>query len=341
MTIKYKKKPLNTGAEIHISFRCSDAYSAFILVPIFSILNNNKEAYIYIYIFTDAISDERWSNILTIAKKFENNEIIKIIPEPTDVDMLLKRSSNYHGWNLIHISILYQKYLTNVNRVFNFGVDTFCVGKLLSILAQDNQESHYIGSTGTHQKNKSFFSFSPLWIGFDASLINLQLMRDEGLSPDVLADYSISKIGYIHDEVAYNGMCKRQFIDSKYYYIYTGSHLPQKKMMPETVIVDFYNNLKPWDVAVGGYAVFDAYIENYNEVSKLINIEYILPNTFYEASKNLILKGFSFIDWYPIRHPIVGRFIYRFAILLRALKSKLINSVGRIVLKARNLIVKL
>jgi lipopolysaccharide biosynthesis glycosyltransferase len=327
MTIKYKKKPANTESEIHICFRCSDAYSAFILIPIFSILNNNKDAYVYIYIFTDTISEGRWSNILNVAKKFKNNEIIKIIPDPIDVHMLLNRSSNYHGWNLIHISIFYQKYLITINRIFNFGVDTFCVGSLLCILAQDNKKAHYIGSAGAHQNNKPAFSFSPLWIGFDASLINLQLMRDEGLSPDVLADYSISTVGYIHDEVAYNGVCRRQFIDSKYYYIYTGSHLPQKKMLPETVIVDFYNNLKPWDIAVKGYTVFDAYIEIYNEVSKLTHIEYVLPSTFYEASKKLILKGYPFIDWYPIRHPFIGRFIYRLALLLGILKSKLIKAV--------------
>ena len=106
----YKKLPTNGADELHIAYRCSDSYAIYAPISIYSILHNNQNAYTYIYIFTDHISEERWNKILTITKNFTNCEIIKIVPDLEDIIVLKKNSKVYHGWDLIHISIFYQKY---------------------------------------------------------------------------------------------------------------------------------------------------------------------------------------------------------------------------------------
>lgn len=321
--IDYKRAPENEDSEIHICFRCSDGYAIYAPVLIFSILENNKNSYIYIYIFTDKISDKRWENILSVAKTSSTCEVFKIHPTREDVMMMNDKSSAYHGWHLIHISIYYQKYLPQVKKVFNFGLDAYCVGDLRKIWLTQSGDAHYIGSSSRHQKARSRFSLSPIWIGFDASLLNLDAMRSDGVTPEALADYSIKTIGYIHDEVAHNGLCKKKFLDRKFYYIYCGSYLPKRRLDPDTVLIDFYNNLKAWDISVSGYEVFDRYIEYYSAVKDIIEIEYSLPKSFIEVSKSLKIRGYPFLDWYPISHPIIGEPIYRLCWTLKKLGNQL------------------
>ena len=142
-------------------------------------------------------------------------------------------------------------------------------------------------------------------------MINLEKMRLESITIKKLIDSSVEKIGYIVDEVSYNYACTKFIIDSKYFYIYSGSYLPNRKLKKETIIVDFYNNLKPWDVSIKGYEVFEKYIEYYNSVCKLIEIEYTLPKSIPEICENLKNKGYQFLDIYPIKHPLIGEYVYR------------------------------
>lgn len=313
--IQYQRAPINDGNEIHVCFRVSETYAKFVLLPIYSIIINNKESYIYIYIFTDEISTDKWSKIASFCNYFTNLEIIKVIPNDDDLkvmhDVVQSKLSAHHGWSLVPISIFYQKYLIDVKKVFNFGVDAFCVGDLTKILIADNGQAHYSGTSSSHQKVKSFFSLSPTWIGFDTALLNLELMRSDNITPEVLINYSVRSIGYINDEVAHNGACLRQLINHKYYYIYSGSFLPRKCMHHDTVVVDFYNNIKPWDFAVRGYEVFDRYIEYYTSVNKIVSLDFELPVSLIDASNTLKSKGVAFIDWFPMRHPIIGEAVYR------------------------------
>jgi lipopolysaccharide biosynthesis glycosyltransferase len=312
--IKYAKNPLNDNSEVHVCFRVSDAYTKYILIPIYSILFNNMKSYVYMYIFTDHISVDNWKKITDVCNKFENNEIIKVIPSNDDLktmqDISQSKLAAHHGWSLVPISVFYQKYLNDVKKVFNFGVDAFCVGDLNNILLADSGNAHYSGTSSSHQKNKSLISLSPTWIGFDTALLNLELMRADKISPERLIDYSVSNIGYINDEVAHNGACSRQLINFNYYYIYTGSYLPRKHMNKETVVVDFYSKIKPWDIAVRGFEVFELYIDYYKSVNQIVALDFELPISLYKASESLKNKGMPFIDWFPIRHPIIGKWIY-------------------------------
>ena len=76
-------------------------------------------------------------------------------------------------------------------------------------------------------------------------------------------------------------------------------------------LVDYYNNLKPWQIAVVGYEVFDKYIEYYQAVSRIIELEFGLPRDNREASRMLKISGKPFVDWFPFRHKIIGEFVYR------------------------------
>jgi lipopolysaccharide biosynthesis glycosyltransferase len=320
--IEYVREPQNDSTEVHICFRCSDAYAIYAPTSVYSILTNNQNSFVYIYFLTDGISDERWAKIIAVAAGFSNCEIIKFHPDPEDIESMEKKSSSYHGWGLVHISIYYQKYLDRVHKVFNFGIDTFCVGDLTAILSTECEGYHYIGSSSRHQKPKSRLSLSPTWIGFDTALLNLNTMRRDGITPDVLAEYSIKAVGYIHDEVAHNGICERKFLDPKLYYIFSGSYLPNKKMDPETRVVDFYSNLKPWDVAVRGHEVFDRYVDYYEAVSKIIEVEYKLPSSITEVSASLRAKGYPFLDWLPIRLPFFGETLYRLGWAIKKLRGR-------------------
>ena len=314
----YQRVPCNDNLEAHIVFRCSDEYSIYAPVVIYSILENNKNKYCYIYIFTDLISDVRWNKILKVSKLFNCCEIIQVIPEAGDLDKLKKQSRSYHGWWMIHISVFYQKYLPMVHRIFSFGIDSFCVGDLSLISLSLDDDNHFLGSCNRHQIDKSWYSLNPLWIGFDGSYINLKKMRQDGISPQQLIDYSIERLGYIHDEVAYNGLCNRQFIESNYIYIYSGSYLPNKKINPMTVIVDYYCTLKPWLVSFKGYQVFDIYIEYYNKVNKVFSLEYDLPASHWNAIYRLYKKGFLYLDIISFSFPLVGIHIYSLGSLFRA-----------------------
>jgi hypothetical protein len=122
-------------------------------------------------------------------------------------------------------------------------------------------------------------------------------------------------LGYIHDEVAFNSVGKRLFLEYPYHYLYTGAYRPNKFLKPKTVIIDFYSELKPWDVAVSGYEIFDRYIEYYNLVAQYIKMEYYLPKDFKEVSINLKNRKFRKAYWYPIRFGRMSRLIFRFLLV--------------------------
>ena len=308
--INYIRTPRNDDSEIHICYRCSNEYAKYAPVAIFSVLTNNPDSYNYIYIFTDYIADDKWEKIKKIFKKFNNNELIKIIPDTEDIIRQKEKSVAFHGWDLIHISLYYQKYLSHIKKVFNFGIDSFCVGDLSDIWNQNVEEYHYIGNMNRHQ-HKSIFKKIYKWIGMDVSLLNLEKIISDGISPDLMEDHTIKKIGCIHDEVAFNDLCLKKYLDTNFYYIYSGSYLPKRRMHKDTILVDFYNRIKPWEVAIPGYEIFDRYISYYNSVSNLVDLEYILPLNRFDVSKKLRLQGRPFIDWFPYSSKFLGEFIYR------------------------------
>ena len=106
--------------------------------------------------------------------------------------------------------------------------------------------------------------------------------------------------------------------NSNYIYIYSGSYLPNKKINPMTVIVDYYCTLKPWLVSFKGYQVFDIYIEYYNKVNKVFSLEYDLPASHWNAIYRLYKKGFLYLDIISFSFPLVGIHIYRLGSLFRA-----------------------
>lgn len=309
-TINYKRPVKNDSSELHICYRCSEEYSKYAPVALYSVLVNNTDRYVYAYIITDGISMTRWKKIQEISLFFGNNEIIIVAPDEEDVKRQHEKSISYHGWGLISISIYYQKYFSHLKKVFNFGIDSYCVGNLGAIWDVDADGYHLVGNCNRHQK-RSWYKPTPRWIGMDISLINLEQLRKDSITPARMEDCSLAKVGYIHDEVAHNELCDRKYIDSDFYYIYTGSYLPRRKMHPKTRLVDYYNNLKPWEIAVRGYEVFDRYIEHYQAVAKIVNLEYELPKTPREVSRSLRAKGRPFVDWFPFSQGLIGELIYR------------------------------
>lgn len=324
--ITYKRQVLNDYSEIHIAYRCSDEYSQYAPVALFSVIANNPDRYVYVYIVTDGISEPRWRNIQKISSHFRNNEVFMVIPDEADIRKLQEKSRAYHGWGLIYIPVYYQGYFSHLKKLFSFGIDSYCVGNLGVIWDQDIEGYHLVGNNNRHQK-RSLFKSSSRWIGMDVSLIHLEQIRKDGITPEKMERYTIDKIGYVHDEEAYNGLCSRKFIDSDYYYIFSGSYLPRRKMSRETRLVDYYNNLKPWQIAVKGYEVFDRYIEYCNAVSRIIELEYVLPKDNREASENLRKMRKPFVDWFPFGHKIIGQFMYRAIWIWRHLKMRVFPPV--------------
>ena len=64
--IEYVREPQNDSTEVHICFRCSDAYAIYAPTSVYSILANNQNSFVYIYFLTDGISDERWAKIIAV-----------------------------------------------------------------------------------------------------------------------------------------------------------------------------------------------------------------------------------------------------------------------------------
>lgn len=312
MNISYSRLPKNDLDEVHICVRCSDDYSVYAPVVFFSVLENNPSAYIYFYVFTDEISSVRWNNILKVTGSFSNCEIHKIVPSDDDLNTLKDNSKFYHGWDFIHVSVFYEKYLPLVKYCFNFGLDSFCVGDLRKLLLLNIEKYHIIGTctSSRHQSEKRCKqSFS--WLGFDAALINFGALRSDGISSTTLIDASTEHVGYIHDEVAFNSVCKRLFLNERYHYIYTGSYRPKRVLDTQTVIVDFYSELKPWDISVPGYEIFDSYIRYYDSVSRLINLEFSLPTSFFDAFLRLRRRGVRFVFSFPILFRFSSKFVFR------------------------------
>jgi lipopolysaccharide biosynthesis glycosyltransferase len=313
---------MNNNTDIHICYRCSDGHSKYAPVAIYSVLANNTRRKVCLYILTDGINNKNWINIKKITDSFNNSEIKLIIPDREDVDYIRDKSVNYHGWDLVHITIFHQKYFRNLRKIFNFGIDSYCVGDLSEIWDQDYSDYHLIGGGTGHQSRKISF-MSTAMIGMDIALINIEKLIHDGITPVTMSNYSCKKIGYVHDEIAYNDLSKRRFLESNLYYIYTGSYLPKKTMHAKTKLVDFYSSVKPWEVAVKGYEIFDKYIEYYVAASKIIEIDYNLPKNNIEACNNLRGMGRPFIEWFPIGHEIIGKPISRAYSLLRILAGRL------------------
>jgi lipopolysaccharide biosynthesis glycosyltransferase len=320
--IDYKRPPANDNSELHICYRCSDEYAKYAPVALYSVLVNNPDRYVYVYIMTDGISESKWNKIRKISNNFKDNELFQVIPDEKDIIKQQEKSASYHGWGLISISIYYQKYFRHLKKVFNFGIDSYCVGNLGDIWDQDIEDYHLIGNNNRHQ-TKTIFKASSRWIGMDVSFINLEKLRKDGITPEKMEDYTVEKIGYIHDEVAHNELCVRKFIDSDYYYIFSGSYLPKRKMSPKTKLVDYYNNLKPWEIAFKGYEVFDEYIKYYQAVSEIVELDYWLPKNNIDASDNLKNNGKPFVDWFPFRHKMIGEIVYRSIWVWKHMKKKL------------------
>lgn len=308
--IGYKRQVRNDSSEIHICYRCSDEYARYAPVAVYSVLVNNPERYIYFYFLSDGISGTRWQKIKDISQHFGNNEAHLVIADEADIRRQNEKSITYHGWGLINISIWYQAYFSRLKKVFNFGIDSYCVAGLGAIWDQDIEGYHQIGNTNRHQKS-TFLKSSSRWIGMDISLIHLEQLRKDGITPGLMEDYTLEKLGYIHDEVAYNELGRKKYIDTEYYYIYSGSYLPPRRMSPNTRLVDYYNNLKPWEIAIPGYEVFDKYISYYRAASAITELEFDLPKDNNEVSRNLRNKGRPFVDWFPFGHRILGELIYR------------------------------
>jgi hypothetical protein len=227
---------------------------------------------------------------------------------PSDLVFLNKYSKNYHGWDYIHSSIFYSKYLEKVDFLFCMGVDAYCVGELQAMLKLVNPDFHFYGG-GTRHQSKFRLSRND-WIGFDSSLLNLKSIRQDELSPNVLISASVEACGYVHDEVAYNVKCKKMILNHNLFYKYVGSYFPNRYMLPETILVDFYTDCKPWDISVPGYEVFDKYRSCYNSVAFLFDDFTPLPTSKMDLLHRLSSKDTSFINLTGFRLGLFGKFLY-------------------------------
>jgi len=326
-SVSYKRRPQNNESELHVAYRCSNNHAKYLPVSLYSVLKNNNKVYVYIYVFTDYISGERLEKLENICKEFENYELIFIEPLAYDISRIRSKTlDENHGWGLVSLPVLYIDYLSEVDIMYNLGVDTYCLGELSHIRNESSLNAHYVGTNGSgHQYGRSNFSLSKKWIGFDAAMINFALMRQDGITSEKLIAKSISEVGFVSDEVAFNTLCRREFLDKSLHYIFTGSHRPRKLMDKNTVVVDFYSILKPWNSAVAGYAVYDEYIKLYNEVSEIITLEYHLPNDFRQVIKLMRMQKIPFWHIIPLRLPILSRTSYRFLSLSVRLLTYLKN----------------
>ena len=292
----------------------------------YSILHNNPNAVIYIYVFTDFISENRWQNIIKITEKFKNIEIHKVTPQFGHLQRLKNESQAYHGWDLIHISIFYHEYLPDVKYCFNMGIDTVCVGDLQKILRHVTADHYIVGAcTSTRHQTRPICKLRNRWLGFDTALINFEALRRDNVTPGVLIKKSVDQVGYIHDEVAFNAIGNCLFLDCDYHYLYTGAYRPKKMLHSDTAIVDFYSELKPWDISVSGYAIFDQYLKYYKAVAKYIDLEYYLPESFKDASDRLKQKKKTRAYWYPIRFRFMSKAIFRVLLI----PTYIVNIIGR------------
>ena len=171
-----------------------DNYAMQIGVSMYSLLSNNPDMQLIIYIFSDGISEENCKKLNSVAVQFGAEIQIKKMP---DLDQLVENELDTLNWAKaaycrLFFTVLFPK---DIDKVLWLDGDTLILDRITELLNMDIEEygcASVIDSMDTFKKTHGF-SRKDKYFNTGVLLINLKYWRDNQIYTKILQEICFRK----------------------------------------------------------------------------------------------------------------------------------------------------
>ncbi len=252
---------------MNVAIAFSDNWSKFVAVEMYALFSTNK-APIKVYLLSDELSEnniKEFDSVCNICGEGYTYEYVNVLemynrlmPSGINVD---SRFSKYTLYRLFLPKIIQD------DRVLYIDADAIVIGDLSYLYDTDMDSEGYllagVEDTGLQKgyKTKIGLTEDDLYINAGISLINLKLVREEGLYEKWI-DMANNIFYEAHDQDIFNITCNKR--TKKFHYKYNTSLSTGLNIQKENIKIMHYAGNKPWNtMTVPFYDIWKQWVHNY------------------------------------------------------------------------------
>lgn len=273
----------------YIAFCCDDNYSQYIRVTILSILENNPNKYIHVFLITEFISKKHRKQILELSDN-HNFLTISIIIFDNSIfnEFPVSKGWPIQIWYRIMLPTILDSY---ISKVLYLDVDTLVVGDLSALFSIDMHQKSIAATPEANYFNPEYYqrlglSYSLGYVCAGVFLMNLDYWRIHDLSKKAL-EWTIenkTKLKLLDQDVL-NYICRdsKIILPLKYgvvqwYYVieefYKNSFYYQLIESLNSPVIIHYAFTPPWYKDCHKHIFHDLWISYNNKLKKPVRLKY-------------------------------------------------------------------
>ena len=291
---------------MHIAFCVNDNYVKYITVTIKSLIENNLQHYIYIYIAIDILSMANRVRLEKLISEYNNIKLEILLVNDAPLKSLKNGNWPIQIWYRI---LLPQLLPSSVKKVLYLDADTLVITDLQELFSLDMSgiaiaASMDIQSFDQKTFDRCGYEYNKQYICSGILLMNLEYWRKNNLTHKILewANQNNNRIQF-PDQDAINYICRdskiilplRYGILNAYFYsdnFYHGLWRAQLKDCIEKPVLIHYAGCYPWIKGFSKHIMYKEWFKYNEKLKDKIKVEYLPSNWLF----------FKIIIW-RILHP--------------------------------------